>query len=260
MSDNIIICGTDVDEIFEDLDNKILPGWKEFFEESKEELEFIKKKLKQHVDGELKCFLPLEKNVFRIFNNLDLEHIKVVIIDEAPYSYLLDNGVPAACGFAFSYPHTTKIPQMLKNMFFEIERDFMKRSTITNGDLCHLVCQGVFLLNLHLTISFNPMKKENWADKHGIWKCFTIKALEYIFQNTDAIFIVFGDKLRNEIKSILSKKNEVLDSNHPNDQYGRKKFLGCGVFKKANDILVKRGLEPILWNPIPKVLDDSYWC
>ena len=68
------------------------------------------------------------------------------------------------------------------------------------------------------------------------------------------LFLCYG------VKNVISRKNVILYGSHPSaDRFGRKKFLGCGHFSEVNKILLERELKPILWKPIPKPLDDSYY-
>ena len=82
----------------------------------------------------------------------------------------------------------------MRNVFLEIKRSNGENFKIDNGDLCHWVNQGVFLLNIFLTVLYDPIERKGYPDSHGVWKCFTTKVLEYIAKNTDAIFMLWGEK------------------------------------------------------------------
>jgi uracil-DNA glycosylase len=64
-----------------------------------------------------KCF-PEKENIFRIFKEISLEKIKVVILGQDPYH------IPGvADGLAFSTKKPNFIPASLRNIFLEMNSD-----------------------------------------------------------------------------------------------------------------------------------------
>ena len=66
-------------------------------------------------------------------------------------------------------------------------------------------------------------------------------------RNPDVIYLLLG-KDAQKVKRQIDSKITVLESSHPSGLSCNRGFLGCGHFKRINDLLIGRGLEPIDWN------------
>ena len=205
--------------------------WGDLFDIAYDEL----KEISDHLEN--KEYLPLKKNIFRIFNVLKLSDVKVVILGQDPYHQILDNGEPRAKGLSFSVSRDDEIPSSLKNIFKEIRSNYPDIPSFTHGDLTYWVEQGVLLLNTALTV------KPNDAGSHTrIWKSFTNYVFEKLSKsNNKIVYMLWGNHAKSFKSLIRSKNCLILTSAHPSATKG---FFGNKHFIKCNDFLN----EPIDWS------------
>nr|MBP7822027.1 uracil-DNA glycosylase [Saprospiraceae bacterium] len=147
-----------------------------------------------------------------------------------------------ANGLCFSVNRGVAIPASLKNIFKEIKRD-LNIDNYKHGDLTAWADQGVFLLNTILTV-----EQGKAASHQNIgWNLFTDAVIEKISQLQDqVIFMLWGNHAKAKKNLIDSSKHYVLESVHPSPLAGGK-FIGCGHFGQANELLKKHGKTPINW-------------
>src|SRR5439155_19285683 len=93
-----------------------------------------------------KQLLTKQKNIFRLFREIPLNEIKVIILGQDPY-----HQAGVADGIAFSTQKNNYIPASLKNIFGEFSREFNCLPP-TQGNLLPWVKEGIFLLNTALTV------------------------------------------------------------------------------------------------------------
>ena|SRR3989344_2789632 len=224
---------------------EILPEWKDCF---KKEFEFpYFKKLEKFLKAEVKwtedegegLIIPPIKMIFRAYGKLKPEDVTVVIIGQDPYPNKKN-----AMGWSFSVPRGEKIPGSLRNVYKELEDDpdvFFENPE--HGDLSGWVSQGVFLVNISLTVS------ENQPRSHLThWGLFTIHIISWLAEKFDNIvFMLWGKDAQECRKVIPVKKHLVLEAMHPSARVGEG-FVGCRHFSKANDYLERMGRRPIDWS------------
>jgi len=75
-----------------------------------------------------KCW-PRKENIFRLFREISLDEIKVVILGQDPYHL-----PEVADGVAFSTQKPNYIPASLRNIFLEFSQD-LNCASPTKGDL-----------------------------------------------------------------------------------------------------------------------------
>lgn len=192
--------------------------------------------------SERKIYPPCDK-VFNLFNNIDYEEIKVVILGQDPY-----HGEGQGNGIAFSVNPGIKIPPSLRNIYKELEQEYKETetpfTTLKNGDLTPWVKQGVFLLNATLTV------REGEANSHAKsgWEFFTTEVIKKINEKeTPVVFLLWGDFARKKKEFITNSKHLVLESTHPSPFSANRGFLGCNHFKMVNEFLEKNRMKPIDW-------------
>ena len=107
---------------FDKVTEKIHPGWNEFFNANKTELENIL--LQVNKSGESNIIFPNPDQLFRTLFYFPPEETKLVLLGQDPYiGSEIHEGkkVPQACGFSFSVPKSHKVvPPSLKNIYKEI--------------------------------------------------------------------------------------------------------------------------------------------
>lgn len=182
---------------------------------------------------------PPKKEILSAFQLTPLNEVKVVILGQDPY-----HGEGQAHGLAFSVKKGVKVPPSLRNMYKEIY-DEGEGTTFNHGFLESWAKQGVFLLNASLTV------REGEANSHSKigWETFTDEVIKIINEKREGvIFLLWGNNARSKKKYIDEKKHIVLETVHPSPLSANRGFLGCGHFKKVNDILKSKGEKCIDWN------------
>lgn len=175
-----------------------------------------------------------------IFNALKLtpyEKVKVVILGQDPYH---EKG--QAEGLCFSVPKGVKTPPSLVNIFKEIKDDLNIDNT--SPELSCWAKQGVLLLNTSLTV------REGQANSHSGkgWEILTDAIIKKLNDRKQPIvFLLWGANARSKAAFITNKNHLVLSAAHPSPLSAYNGFFGCKHFSKANEFLVKNGIEPIDW-------------
>jgi len=190
------------------------------------------------LEYEEKSIFPLYKNIFRAFNLLPLQKLKVVIIGQDPY-----HGTHQANGLAFSVYDNVKIPPSLRNIYKELQDD-MGCPSPQNGELRKWVEQGVLLINSVLTV------EEAKANSHRGkgWEIFTDNVISKIsdeFENI--VFVLWGAPSQKKEVLIDTTKHLVLKASHPSPLSAYRGFLGSKPFSKINAYLEENAKEPIDW-------------
>lgn len=197
-------------------------------------------KLHEEIKKE-KIIYPDYENIFNAFKFTPFEKIKVVIVGQDPYVK-----PKQADGLAFSVLSKQKLPPSLKNIFIELcneyNRPYLKK--VKSGSLIHWAKQGVFLLNLILTVE----KDKPLSHKYLGWQNFTLKVINYINKYKDkVVFIIWGKQAQKVIPVINKKRHYVLSASHPSPWSVNINFWGCNHFVLTNKILKNNYLRPINW-------------
>jgi uracil-DNA glycosylase len=177
------------------------------------------------------------RDIFKIFDYLAPDQVKVVIIGQDPYP----GKCPItkqyyACGPAFLIPdNVLSCPVSLKVLFTELNREYKlpKQMTIKRIKNCmkSWINQGVFLTNAALTRGI----ESTYLDDHQmLWRDFTIQFLRSV---PDCLIVLLG----HEAWSLSQYVNNPLKFPHPASRDN--KFIGCSMFTKINERLN----NPIKW-------------
>jgi uracil-DNA glycosylase len=222
------------------MDVKIDASWKEVLQN-----EFSKSYFQQIV-----AFLKIEKAqgkiiyppgplIFNAFNTTPFDKVKVVLLGQDPY-----HGPGQAHGLCFSVQNGIALPPSLVNIYKELHDDIGIPIPKT-GNLTRWAEQGVFLLNASLTVrAGDPMShsKVGWAE-------FTDVVIKIISsQKRNVVFLLWGKFAQDKQGLIDETKHHVLKAAHPSPFSADKGFFGCRHFSKANNFLMKDGLDPIDWS------------
>ncbi|CRK85724.1 Uracil-DNA glycosylase [Candidatus Providencia siddallii] len=215
--------------------------WRDVIENEKKKLYF--KKILTYIFNERKkgkIIYPMQNDVFNAFVYTELKNIKVVILGQDPYY-----GFKQAHGFSFSVRPGIKIPPSLVNIYKELEKDIKDFQFPNHGYLFKWALQGVFLLNIILTV------EHGIANSHSNigWNIFTDKILKIINDNTyGVVFLLWGSYAKKKSEIIDSKKHFILKASHPSPLSAHCGFFGCKHFSQTNFILEKQGKTQINWN------------
>jgi uracil-DNA glycosylase len=222
------------------MDVQIEPSWKEALKN-----EFTKPYFLQIV-----TFLKTEKAagkiiyppgplIFNAFNQTPFTKTRVVIIGQDPY-----HGAGQAHGLSFSVQNGVKPPPSLVNIFKEIQTDIGVAMPLGYGNLTKWAQQGVLMLNAALTVRAD---EANSHAKFG-WSTFTDAVIQKMSDEKDGIVFLLWGKFAQEKQVLIDEtKHHILKAAHPSPFAADKGFFGCKHFSKTNEILVKRGSEPIDW-------------
>tara|TARA_R110001599_G_scaffold306590_1_gene513112 strand:- start:552 stop:1283 length:732 start_codon:yes stop_codon:yes gene_type:complete len=215
------------------------PSWEAVFESAVDEI----KDIADILEAETARRLPDNRNLFRIFNLVPLNKVRVVLFGQDPYHTVLPDGKTLAVGMSFSVPREAPIPSSLKNIFKELQNSVAGFRTPSNGDLTPWATKGVFLLNTCLTV------REGEAGCHKeIWFGFIKKVINAILHaNPNTIFVLWGKKAQN-MKKIIGERAMCLETSHPSGLSSYRGFIGCNHFNLINEYLVSKGDTPIDWN------------
>jgi uracil-DNA glycosylase len=181
---------------------------------------------------------PIQKDVFRAFDDCPFEKVRVVILAQDPYA-----SEGQAIGRAFAVPKSTKVPPSLENIFKEMSHDYPSR-LMPEPSLESWAKQGVFLLNTTLTVAdgrFNSHAKIGWKE------AVTIPTLEKLSAEREhLVFMLWGAHAKSFEHVLDQRRHLVLKASHPSPR-SVTHFLGCGHFSRANSYLSKYGIKTIIW-------------
>ena len=181
---------------------------------------------------------PDMNDIFNALKWTSFKDTKVVILGQDPY-----HGENQAHGLAFSVKKGVASPPSLLNMYKEL-KDSLGLYIPNNGYLEKWARQGVLLLNASLTV------RDGLANSHRNkgWEIFTTEIIKKLNERNDpVIFLLWGNNAREKAQYIDRSKHYIFETVHPSPLSASRGFFGCGHFKKANEVLVKLGKEPIDW-------------
>lgn len=218
---------------------KLNPAWKKLLKDEFEKPYFLELSEKVRNEYLSEMVFPNPKNIFRAFEIINPEDVKVVILGQDPYH---TPGV--ADGLAFSTLPNNKIPPSLLNIFKEIENEYGKPCD-RNPDLTRWAEQGVLLLNASLSV------RSGEANSHSGfgWHEFTDSVIKELSEkHQHIVFILWGAFAGKKEELIDSKKHLILKSPHPSPLSANRGFFGNNHFRLANEYLKEHGRDQIDWH------------
>ena len=215
--------------------------WLDVFAENEFQKSYFKQ-LSAFLSNEFKTqkVFPPKEHIFRCFNTLPIDKVKVVIIGQDPY-----HNYNQAMGLCFSVNKGIQTPGSLLNMYKELKSDLNCRIP-THGDLSKWQSQGILMLNTSLTVRAH---NANSHSKKG-WEQFTDKAIEELAKaRKNIVFLLWGKNAQDKEKLIKrsGRENLVLKSAHPSGLSAHRGFFGNKHFSQTNAYLKKNMIEPIDW-------------
>ena len=182
---------------------------------------------------------PPRKDLFKAFDLCSLDMVKLLIFGQDPY-HSYDK---QAMGLSFAVSKGVAIPPSLKNIFKELKND-LNIDSPNHGCLEAWAKQGVLLLNSILTVR----KGEPGSHQHLGWQEFTDNVIKLINeQDRPIVYFLWGNFAKSKAQLITNPKHYVIACPHPSPYSANNGFFGSKCFSKANDFLVKNGIEPINW-------------
>ncbi len=221
------------------MDVKIEASWKKVLEH-----EFTKPYFLQiaiHLKTERatgKTIYPPGPLIFNAFDKTPFDKVKVVILGQDPY-----HGPGQAMGLSFSVPDGIPPPPSLVNIYKELKNDIGMPIPKT-GNLTKWAEHGVLLLNAVLTVRANEpasLSKIGWMD-------FTDAVIKKISEEKKGVVFLLWGRFAQEKQVLIDEmKHHVLKAAHPSPFSADKGFFGCKHFSRANEWLMKKGIEPVDW-------------
>jgi uracil-DNA glycosylase len=224
---------------------KIHPSWQTVLQSEFDKPYFENLVAKVKSEYATTTVFPLPQNIFRAFDLVPFDAVRVVILGQDPY-----HTPQVADGLAFSTNLGNKLPPSLQNVYKEITSEFgqQKIENTKNPDLTRWANQGVLLLNTCLTVR---QGEANSHSKYG-WSSFTDRVIEVVAsQNHNTVFVLWGANARAKKKIIepfeVINNLLVLESAHPSPLSAHNGFFGNNHFQLCNQFLEKNSLAPIDW-------------
>ena len=210
-------------------------SWIECLQQDESLLQEIGQKLREEIQAK-RAYAPASDKIFRALQ-MPMDAVKVLILGQDPYP---TQG--HAVGLAFSVnPKVTVLPASLRNIFAELHSD-IGCEIPKSGDLNAWVNQGVLLLNRTLTVRVGEARSHY---KLG-WEQITLHAVQGLAaKNATFVSILWGSDAQS-VSQFLDPAR-VITSVHPSPLSAHRGFFGSKPFSKANEALIRSGLEPINW-------------
>jgi len=227
------------------MNKQIISTWKPILENEFQQPYF--KEIEEFIANEKahgKTIYPNEKDIFKVFNAVNFEDVKVIILGQDPY-----HGANQAHGLSFSVPKGEKIPPSLRNIYKELASDIDFKIP-NHGNLESWTTQGVFLLNAVLTVNASEAASHQKAG----WAHFTDSIIAKLSkERQNLVFLLWGSFAIKKADLINENKHCILTAVHPSPLSAHRGFLGCKHFSKTNIFLEQKGIKPINW----QIVDEN---
>ena len=220
------------------MDVNLSKSWRELLRDALDSEAFTR--LQNFVDRERSQHrvYPSEENVFRAFELIEPQDVRVVILGQDPYH---DDG--QAHGLAFSVDEGTRLPPSLQNIFKELASDLgLPRPQA--GNLEPWANQGVLLLNTVLTVRAH----EAHSHRGQGWEIFTDTTIAQLSRHhRRKVFVLWGNPAKKKEALIDGDRHLILNAAHPSPLSARRGFLGSQPFSQINAFLTAQGETAIDW-------------
>lgn len=183
------------------------------------------------------CYPPFDK-IMNALALTPLESVKCVIVGQDPY-----HNTGQAMGLSFSVPRNVSVPPSLQNIYKELNKE-LGIPIPSHGDLTAWAKRGVLLLNATLTVrAHKPASHQNLG-----WETYTDAILQAVNEKKEpVVYMLWGRYARDKGRFLNNPAHLVLESPHPSPYSADSGFFGNGHFKKCNQFLAGKGIEPIDW-------------
>ena len=183
-----------------------------------------------------RSYLPAGENVLRAFTR-PLEGVKVLIVGQDPYP---TPGHPVGLSFSVA-PEVHPVPRSLQNIYAELQAD-LGIPPAASGDLTPWFDQGVLLLNRVLTVQ--PGRSGSHRGRG--WEEVTARAIEALAARGGPLVAILWGRDAQSLVPMLGSVPHIASA-HPSPLSARSGFFGSRPFSRTNDLLVRRGGEPVNW-------------
>lgn len=210
------------------------PGWAEALEPVADRITSLGEFLRAEI-AEDREYLPAPQHVLRAFQQ-PFHGVRVLIVGQDPYP------TPGhAVGLSFSVAPDVRPPRSLVNIFREYSED-LGHPRPSSGDLSPWAEQGVLLLNRALTV--RPGKPG--SHRGNGWEEVTAQAIRALAAREEPLVAVLWGRDARDLRPLMPGV-ECVESPHPSPMSADRGFFGSRPFSRVNEILQRKGDEPIDW-------------
>jgi len=218
------------------IEGNIPSKWTDFFllESVQYQLWLISEELDQ-VRQQVTIY-PMVQQVFRAFYMVAPEKIRAVIVGQDPYHNGTNDYDGSAVGLCFSVRPGNKINPSLRNIYKELRVEGYE--PVENGDLTNWAHQGVFLINMALTV-----EKGNAGSHSCMWYQFSLLLIQYIVENygENIHWLLFGKDAHDIVRFI--NKGHIHCCSHPSPLSANRPCGKYGPFMKSGIFQLVKGIE-----------------
>lgn len=218
-----------------DLAARMDPGWRAALAPVAGRIEAMGRFLADE-DASGRGHLPAAEHVLRAFER-PLARVRVLIVGQDPYP------TPGhAVGLSFSVASSTRpIPRSLANIFREY-RDDLGHPQPADGDLTAWSDAGVLLLNRVLSVR----PGEAGSHRRRGWEEITEQAIRALAARDAPLVAILWGRDAQTLERMLGGC-DIVASAHPSPLSASRGFFGSRPFSRANELLARRGAEPVDW-------------
>ena len=185
--------------------------------------------------GELEQICPRREDIFRVFDMLTPDQVRVAIIGQDPYP-----NPDHAMGIAFS-SRDSQIPDSLRNMYKELVTDTGLQPPL-DADLTYWVEQGIMLANSALTLAHDG------STHFKLWKPFTDRWVSSLGRHKKVVWVLWGNHAKKWGPMIRETGDHpIIESFHPGPLAAYRGFYGSRPYTRINAALIEHGGRPINW-------------
>ena len=187
---------------------------------------------------------PLRGDLFRAYELLPPQKVRVVIVGQDPAHTLNSKKLPRADGVAFSSNDDGMPWLVTTNRIIETIHNCGQGLIFDTQCLDQWAAQGVLLINM------TPISRLGYAHVYGGigWQAVTIKTLSVLsLLARPMVFMLWGAEAHQAYWHIRKGPTKrVLYAAHP--RHPKNEFVKCSNFVECNRFLTAHGEEPIDWN------------
>ncbi|XLT91467.1 hypothetical protein HN873_013142, partial [Arachis hypogaea] len=112
--------------------------------------------------------------------------------------------------------------------------------------LVFYACTEVLTFNKYFVNSVRKHQANSHAKKG--WEQFTDAVIKTMSQKREGVvFLLWGNSAWEKSRLIDATKHHILQAAHPSGLSVDRGFFGCRHFSRTNQLLEKRGIDPIDW-------------
>lgn len=199
------------------------------------------------MDAKHHNYWPSRSDMFKALEYTPFDKVKVLLMGQDPYP-----DPRHATGLSFSVPNTIKkVPQSLKNILMEYEKDLGLRAPRRDdgtykGDLSQWAFSGVLMWNAVPVFyeSEKERKQNEWE-----WTDLTNEIVQKCMEKDEGIvFMFWGARAQQFITKIDTKKHRIIRCVHPSPRSAKKGWFGSRPFTTCNIFLEELGHDKIDWD------------